>query len=793
MKQELNGHDWLLTGYKPNEPYFNLTQGKKVGFQFQEHIKSFCAHVPGSIHDDLIRANKIIDPYTGDQAKNAEWVENRDWVYTKRFTCQNYQQYRYHTLVLEGLNHDAIIALNGNIIGIHHNVNTSCKINLNSLLENENELIVIIKQTLREQGQAGGLDTLRHQVQYFGYGWDFSTRLVGIGIHRDVYLLHDNIKLEDIYFVPSIIGIKGKIHFSATVSEETELRFDIWLDENKIHSYEFKVKHNFGVDLWVDNVKRWYPNGEGDPQLYRLEISIYEDQSWVMHSEFNIGFKSIRYLKNVGSKESLPYTIEINDKKLWIKGICITNFDQMVGRVTDEDYHFYVNAMKVMNVNLVRLWGGGIKESHQFYDECDRQGIMVWQDFFQSQSSSKGLASQDSTFMKELSQSAIETIKELRNHVSTVIYCGGNELKDDNMIPLTTLHPNLMMLERLVLNLNPQILFYPTTPSGPNFSYTSDHNHRTNHNIHGPWTFIDGYFDYYNQGDWLFQGEFGVNALSDVMTLNSIIPEEEKRHIQTQDTEFYLSKNSMWWNSSKRDYMFAGVKEFLDLKERVFVSQWIQAESISYAIERNRSRAYASSGNNIWQLNEPWPNVECTSIIDFYKRKKLAFYAIKQAYKPLIIMAKFNDFMWKLNDYISVDVSNFMHDIDADITIELWNETTRLYDFTTHQIIHRGSQHILGMDCHELDYDSDLLFLRVSISSTVYCYTKTYIFMNDKKSWIKIIRKSLMPILDYQDQNLSIQNPYPYTIIYDISKKYRDIIDEPWLILFPYEKRMIHV
>jgi len=793
MKQSLNGSNWTLEGYKPFEPYFNLTQGRIINFVLPARISSITGHVPGSVHDDLLQAGMIKDPYIGIQSLDVEWVENRDWVYKKTFQCDVLNQYTSHTLVLEGINHHAYIVLNGKIIGEHFNVNTPCQIDVTHQLKKKNTLEIVILETVKEQGQIGGPSTIRYQTQYFGYGWDFGTRLVGLGIHRDVYILHETITVQDIQVIPTIIGQKGKIILQGKISHLSEINI-IVKDEKKIVSnVQKKVEGIFSFEIWIDNVKSWHPNGQGFPHLYQMVIQRKDQDSTFDVMTLDVGFKTVRYLKNEGAKKSLPYTLEINGEKTWIRGVCMTNLDHMIGRITDDDYLFYVLAMKDMNVNLVRLWGGGVREHDRFYELCDHHGIMVWQDFFQSQSSALGLASQDRSFCEQLSLSAIETIKKTRNHVSTVIYCGGNELKDENMIPLTFLHPNITTPQKLVKQLNPQVFFYPTTPSGPNFGPVEQGNHfNMNHNVHGPYTYQDNHYRHYNHGDWQYLGEFGINALSSIQTLKKIIPYDKIAEINQQDHWFWSVRNSGWWNSSFRDSAYFGNDQWESLEQRIIVSQWIQAEGVAYAIERNRSRAFQSSGNNIWQLNEPWPNIDCTSLIDYYKFKKLAFYAVKKAYAPLVVCAVFDDVFLSSDFQASIEILNFVEETEGQVNVTLWDQYHILLK-ESYDYYKQGYKTIVTQFNYAFNkHDGDVIILHLSYHGTIEA-TRTYLFKRKNQSFTSFFSFKKQPKISSEKNLMMIYNPHDEIIFYPFASQNITYSKEPWAILYPHQKISIEI
>lgn len=791
MRLSLNGQDWVLMGYKPFEPFFNHTQGKKIGVTIHPQVEGIPATVPGSIHDDLLRANYIKDPGVANQSLSCEWVENRDWVYRKSFIDQRIDLSTNVDLVFEGLNHKAHVYFNDVDLGEHHNPNTTFRIDVTSLMKHENTLEVVIYETTKEQGQIGGTQTLQTMTQYFGYGWDFGTRLVGLGIFRDVYLdIYDSL-LEDLVIKTSILGEKGKITIEGLMKNKNTLH--VTVEDNNLLCYQgsFDVQDEFKHTIWIDHVKWWYVNGYGDPHLYRLTLKSGELNEGYQEKKMDIGFKSVRYLQNDSAKSSLPYTFEINGKRVWIRGVSMTNLDHMLGRVKSSDYAYYVEKLKEMNVNLVRLWGGGVREQDEFYRLCDQHGILVWQDFFQSQSSAWGNASLHTSFLSQLSDAAIETVKMLRNHVSTLIYCGGNELKDDEMKPLGLSHPNMMMLQNIVRRYHPEALFYPTTPSGPRFSY--DENQRgqhLHHNVHGPWTWHVNHFSYYRDADWLFLAEFGVNALSHVETLKRIIPSDLLHDLGARSNPFWSFRNKGWWHSTSRDQMIFGDHTMITLEDQSDVSQFLQSEGIRYAIERNRSRAFECSGNIIWQFNEPWPNIECTSIIDYDRHPKYAFYGISESYRKMIISASFDDMSIKNELIFNVDVSHVNGISEGKIHIEVWDlhgcidQKVIVYaPKGYHQMIYQG--HVSLHDHHD-----DIIFLRLWFEGTERI-ERVYYFKRVADAFRVLLYPKHCPQVTYTHDGVSLENDQKHPLIHRFKQYEHAAYPTPWVIVFPNQSTYV--
>ena len=628
MRTYLNGDDWTLTGYMAETPAFNRAFGEKYNFIVGGCTPALRASVPGGVHSALLKAGIIRDPYILLQNLDCEWVENREWVYERQFDAD--VSAPHCDLVFEGINASAQIFLNGVFLGRTENPNISYSFDVKGILrQKDNRLQVVLEAVAREQGQISCGHTTHFMTQRYGYGWDFCTRLVCVGIFRGVYLeSYCNISPRSLRIRVQMCGGEGEVSVQGSAEAETRLRVVLGKDGAE-RAETFSVAGEFCVKLVQPDPQLWYPVGYGEQPLYvlRAEDAVSGDLLF----EGEVGFRSISYRKNEGAPaDSAPYTLCVNGREVYLKGVCVLNFDQMTDRVTHEDIEFYLQRAKDCGFNLLRLWGGGLEEEEYFYSVCDRLGLLVWRDFFQSQSDYTGAASLDPYFLERLRESAESTVKLLNRHCCLAFYCGGNELKGENFTPVKADHPNIAMLAKIVEEQAPGVLFYPSCANGPNFNYKKNEgNCNHNHNIHGPWTFAENHFLYYNEGDWLYQGEFGVNGLSDIQTIRKVFCGEENFNYKDPENMLQLNRNIFWWNSYPRDRQY--FSRLRTVQEQVFASQFMQAYGISYAIERNRARAMRCSGCNLWMLNEPYPNSDCASVIDFYKRSKAAAYFVRRA------------------------------------------------------------------------------------------------------------------------------------------------------------------
>lgn len=465
----------MLKGFWPFTPLFGKsmeTEGELMGVT--EWID---ATVPGGVQHDLARAGIIEDYHYELNSLKCEWVEHRWWMYRTGFRLPQEFFGRKLTLVFKGLDYKAHIFLNGAKLAEHEAMFETVTLDVTDRIDRngENELSVLFENAPSEIAQIGYTSLVRTQKSRFSYKWDFCTRLVNIGIWDDVFLkASGDICIKDEYIHTDADGDEGLVHITCTLQGQpddvcfvkTALDYDgqsIAADEEQIILTGESV--GFTKLIRVPKARLWYPNGSGEQPLYTARIEVYQNGVLSDKRVCKIGIRRLEYRQNPGSSaDSLPYLFVINDTPVYIKGVNLTPFDLMYGNITNGVYDRYVKLLKLCNVNMVRINGIGVIEKEYFYQLCDRNGILVWQDFIQSGSGIDSVPSSDPQYLGLLEKSSAQALRDKRNHVSHAVWCGGNELSYRHVVPLGFEDPNIKMLRDLVQVLDPGKLFLPFHP-----------------------------------------------------------------------------------------------------------------------------------------------------------------------------------------------------------------------------------------------------------------------------------------------------------------------------------------
>jgi hypothetical protein len=258
--------------------------------------------------------------------------------------------------------------------------------------------------------------------------------------------------------------------------------------------------------------------------------------------------------------------------------------------------------------NLIRVWGGGLLESDELYEHCDRLGLAVWQEFSQSSSGIESVPSDDPEFIRRLVEDARAEVVRLRRHPSLAIWCGGNELDGDDSTPA------LAALRDVVRELDPARAWLATSPLGED--------------VHGPWEHqgLRAHYAHYDSLTHRLHSEFGVEGMANRAGLEALIPEGE-RWPADRSNPVYEHLGAWWNNAPLVQQAFGG--RIADVETMRRASQWLQYDGLRYAVEANLRRG---AGVIPWQLAESYPNAWCTAAVDWWGEPKPAYYGVKRAY-----------------------------------------------------------------------------------------------------------------------------------------------------------------
>lgn len=675
MRQLLSGKEWIVSHFLPGEAgaytgvIDRIAQGELYGGEF------IPALVPGDVQSDALDAGLIGDIHCGFEARKAEWTYQRDWVYVRRFVPQT-TACRVVRLCFAGVDDACEVYLNGIWLGNHENAWEPFSFDVTDRLiaGAENSLIVVVKAAPEAQCQWGYTSKVRNLKARFAYGWDWCTRLVPLGIWKDVYLQYEqDMVIEDVHVLTEVdyerpsaavqVRLQTKIHRKET---EAQALFRLTHPDGKYEEISLPVNdRQISATFTVPEAQLWYPNGMGGQPLYTVTVILGEQWD---RRELKIGLRHIAWERTQGAGEdALAYQPLINGKRVYLQGYNATPIRQLYGRVHREAYEKRTELVKRAGANYLRVWGGGLLEREEFYDLCDQKGILLMQELFQSSATGNNHPPRDEAYLQMILGAAASAVIQKRNHACLISWCGGNELcfRGDYMdargnilqegvegaegcrydvskhrwVPLDPAYPTLAAMQEVVQRLDPTRQWFHTSGSGP-VTQNADLGFCGGgmHDVHGPWEVLDpvGQYTFYNALDMMIHHEFGCPGAASVQTLETIVPD---RWLWPLD-----EKNPV---VNYHGRMFAGTFRRLqdyfgtlaDHRAYALASRFIQWEQTRYALEAHRRLGERCAGACLWHLGEPWPNVIENCVIDAYDQVKPAYYGQKKAFLPLHLAA----------------------------------------------------------------------------------------------------------------------------------------------------------
>ncbi len=652
------------------------------------------ATVPGSVYRDLMRAGIIEDPYFDLNSLHAEWVAGRWWTYRTSFTVTEEQLEKTLILHFGGIDYSAQIYINGKKIGRHEGMYIAFDQKINDFVKaGENVLVCVLEHAPICDPQPGYTSKTRYLKARFNYKWDFAARVMDLGLYGPVTITgYEFARIKHSFARPVCEDGKWKICFhsetEAFANADAIFTFDIRLNTEK-GIVPVRVEKNVSLKAGMNEVFEeislvdkqpllWWPNGYGDQALSDAAISVSINGKTDDSVSHKIGFRTLEFIHADGRGDALKYCVVINGKKIYLKGTNMVPLDCM--HLTDEQaIDEKLKAVRDANVNYLRIWGGGHIESEEYYRCADKYGLMILQEFTMSSSGCDDVPSRNPEFLSLLKTAAAENVKRLRNHVSLTFMDGGNELTDWRYMdredheghPATFEDPTLQMLKDIVNKHAPDIQMLPSSASGPNALYKPGDT-GNNHDVHGPWGYMGPYrhYEYYDSSDSIIHGEFGCGGISGMNQIRKIFKEKDM-HLFTSDENRAWAHHTGGWDSySMRERTMFGDLKNIPLEDYIKVNQFVQAESLRYSLESNRRRQWKNVGQMTWQFNEPWPNVQCSNVLEYYGGKKLGYYAVKEAYESVLASLKYKKLFYTAREHFETEIWLINDKKDAGFRIE---------------------------------------------------------------------------------------------------------------------------
>lgn len=636
------------------------------------------AVIPGNVRTDLLALGRIPDPFFGEQYKESLWVEEVDWWY--RRTVEPPPMYSAESrafLIFEGIDYLSAIFANGREMARHEGMFSRQIVEITEALRaGPVEVAVRLwgssalpKRRLTWQERLWqklatplyrswiGIypdrsATLKCQMSF---GWDFAPPIRTMGIWDEVSLVVSG----PVFIAEASVQSSVVSHQKSEVSDRfssfspADLTIILTLDTDQPRRIETDISvtpanfegaafgpFRFTLDLpaglsrhrlpcHLPAAALWQPWDRGQPHLYRVQVSLAGPGGEPLDEvTLRTGIRS------VGLHE---WQFSLNGQREFIRGLNWVPADSFPGRLRAEDYARLLKMARDSGANLLRVWGGGLREKRAFYDLCDELGLLVWQEF---PFACLFLDSypRDPAYLALVEAECSAIVRQLSHHPSLVVWCGGNEFSRSRNRPL------LDTLAALVAHHDGTRPFIPVSPS---FDRGGDaHNW---HVWHG-----QAPIRHYQTETARFLSEFGLQALPHLDTLQAALPDPatgwETHHADLQKLERYTAL----FNEPS-----AICHQPLAVHRSPFTihnSQLAQAAALQTAIEHMRRRKGEGGGVCVWQFNEPWPAISW-AIVDYFGRPKLAYEHLADWYNPVLVSLKFpTGRRWQVGQTFSAEI-----------------------------------------------------------------------------------------------------------------------------------------
>jgi beta-mannosidase len=634
------------------------------------------ATVPGNVELDLLAFGEIKNPEVGNNIYALRKYEAYQWWYSKTFETPPVDAGERVEIAFEGLDCFGTIWINNRLVGKTDNMLIDHRFDITDLVNpaGDNTIHVRIDPAVAEaqkyvNGSIGSRKFFRVEQEHSRkaphmYGWDIMPRLISAGLWREVRLdIKKSTRLEHVYWMTDDVDVsrrKAQIildwQFATDRFPIEGLNMEVSLRRGleTVYRNSFQPKDHCGRQrISLDNIDFWWPRGYGDPALYDAVVRIVDDQKNILDEKIQkIGIRTADLIRSEVTTKEKPgeFVFKINREKIFVRGTNWVPLDAFHSR----DKNHLKDAFRMivdLNCNMIRCWGGNVYEDHDFFDLCDENGIMVWQDF-----SLAGTAyPQDNDFADKIREEAIHVVLKLRQHPSLVLWSGNNEVD----LSLTwnfkkAVDPGLdrisrEVLPRVIWEYDPLRNYLPSSPYCGEEYFRQGNDDRLLPEVHlwGP----RGYYKapFYTDVNAHFVSEIGYHgcpnrgSLERMFDPDSVYPwtgdgqwndEWQTKAVRSHpNSTLTIERNNLMLNQVNA--LFGKIPK--DLDQFIFASQVVQAEAMKFFVEFWRMDKFQKTGIIWWNLRDGWPIIS-DAIVDFYGGKKLAYYYIRRVQSNVCVM-----------------------------------------------------------------------------------------------------------------------------------------------------------
>ena len=603
------------------------------------------ATVPGVVHTDLLAAGLIPDPYLDDNESLLAWIGLVDWSYETTFDWAPDGHDR-HDLVFDGLDTVATVRVNGHTVLSAANQHRSYRVDVReALVEGSNRLEVAFRSPVRHANAMSQelaprarayptpFEAIRKSACSFGWDWGIATATSGIW--RPVALESWSVaRISEVCVAADRAEQGGRL--TARVLVERAEAVDtaaLTLDVSVAGRSATVDVSGDGAAVAIDapDAELWWPIGYGEQPLYAASFALSDAEGVRDATERRVGFRSVRW-DTAADADGTPFSLVVNDQPVYVKGVNWIPDDALFPRVDRARYERRLRQAAAANLNLVRVWGGGMYESEDFYDLCDELGLLTWQDFLFACAAYP----EEEPIRSEVEAEASEQIVRLSAHPSLVLLTGNNEniwgyedwgWKQELDGKTWGAYYYYELFPQLVDELAAHVPYSPGSPFSPGGQHPNAEPHGTMH-LWEQWNRQD--YLTYRDHEPRFVAEFGWQGPPAWSTMTRSISDEP---LTPESPGMIVHQKAAEGNVKLTRGLLPHFRVPSDTDTWHWAMQLNQAHAVRFALEHFRSLAPHNAGAVVWQLNDCWP-VTSWAAIDGDERLKPLWHALKNAFAP---------------------------------------------------------------------------------------------------------------------------------------------------------------
>lgn len=638
---------WKIMHFNESDP--DIDEPRKQDFDDQAWL---VCDVPGDVHSTLLKHGVIEDPYYGTNDVKCQWIHNKVWWYRKEFEfIKSKEDQEKVEIIFEGIDTYAYVYLNEKLIGFSENMFLPLTLDVtNALQDGKNTLalkFVTLKEMTKDKSTKDMWYVFNNQSQWtrksaMNFGWDWGPKLITIGLWKAAYIKKSRVaSLKDVNIKTQEINVRDKtalleitgdvVRYSDNEALGVNIFFGNTLDP--ITNIKLDKEKHIAIHLPLEDVRFWWTHDLGEPYLYDVRIELLHEGNIIDTYTTKYGIRDIR-VQFFSNAYKSRFTFILNGVELFAKGANWIPAHNFIGAIEDNRYIKQIQMAKEGNMNMLRVWGGGVYEKDIFYNECDRLGILIWQDFMFACSE---YPDHDRLFVENVRKEIYHTVRHLRNHPSIAIWVGNNE--NQQLHEGANVNRDLMGMKLFetymvewMRELDSTRLYWPGSAYGGKDPQSQEIGDKHNWEV---WHGMSASYKLYARDESRFCSEFGIHSSPVKTTMARNIPNG-----QLKLGGFELDYRNKDKNPSRMQLLLenhTGLPN--DLDQYIDFTMIVQAEALKYAVEHYRRRFPETSGTLIWQLNDCWPG-QSWSMIDYYLYPKASFYYAKKFFAPILVSFK---------------------------------------------------------------------------------------------------------------------------------------------------------